>query len=299
MLRLVKLFHGNFPLQIHVWGGLGSQLHAVFLSHRIRNDFPTRRVSLIFHSSGVTRRPPEVLEMLGDLHHIVIDDYAPTGNLFTLKRKFLKEFKQRILSKSHLIESCNDEGEYKKLRWWTLQTRGHYSNLNLSPDFSRLILSRMRELGNFPISVTNGVSRSGSIHVRLGDLLEIQEKNPTNFYDIIQIVKTNCETLEKIGLYIYSDSPNKAKELLKEFDFAVPAVEILQNSARDALVAMVDSAFFIGTGSKLSLWVTILRFHTKVSSPTFLPSYLKPILECLIPELNKWSAIIFYDSIDF
>jgi hypothetical protein len=157
----------------------------------------------------------------------------------------------------------------------------------------------MRELGDFSAMELNEISDSGSIHVRLGDLLEIVEKNPTNFQDVIDVVRANVETLEKIGLNIYSDSPRVAKEMLNEFNFAVLAKDKYQENAMNSLVAMVDSSVFIGTGSKLSLWVAVLRFHTYFTRPTFLPSYLNPILESLIPDMKTMSNINFYESIDY
>ena len=299
MLSVLRLVRANLPLQIHVWGGLGSQLHACFLSHRIQCDFPKKKVSLIFHSSGVTRRPPEVLGLLGDLNYRIVDDFVSAQNQIDLERRFRKELKQRFFSRFHIVESCNNEIEYKRLRSWTLQVRGHYSNLNLSSDFSEKSLGRMRELGEFSAMEVDGVSNSGSIHVRLGDLLEIEEKNPTNFQDVIQVVRANIDILEKIGLYIYSDSPLVAKEMLKEFNFTVLAKDKYQENAMNALVGMVDSSVFIGTGSKLSLWVAVMRFHTNFTSSTFLPSYLNPILESLIPDLKTTSSINFYESIDY
>jgi hypothetical protein len=299
MLRVLKQVRVNLPLQIHVWGGLGSQLHACFLSHRIQSDFPKRKVSLIFHSSGVTRRQPEVLGLLGDLDYRIVDDFVGPQNQIDLKRRFRKELKHRFFSRFHFIESCNNEIEYKRLRWWTLQARGHYSNLNLSSNFSKITLGRMRELGDFSAMELDQISNSGAIHVRLGDLLEIEEKNPTNFQDVINVVRANVETLEKNGLYIYSDSPHIAKEILNEFNFTVLAKDKYQENAMNALVGMVDSSVFIGTGSKLSLWVAVFRFHSHFALPTFLPSYLNPILESLIPDMNTMSIINFYESIDY
>ncbi len=299
MLRALKLVWVNLPLQIHVWGGLGSQLHACFLSHRIQSDFPKRKVSLVFHTSGVTRRLPEVLGLLGGLDYRIVDDFVAPQKQIALKRRFRKDLKQNFFSRFHIIESCNNEIEYKRLRSWTLQTRGHYSNLNLSSNFSKMTLGRMRQLGNFSEMELNEVSHSGSIHVRLGDLLEIEEKNPTSFQDVIDVVRTNVYILKKIGLYIYSDSPHLAKEMLNEFSFAVLAKDKYQENAMNALVGMVDSSVFIGTGSKLSLWVAVLRFHADFTRQSFLPSYLSPILESLIPDVKTKSSINFYESIDY
>ena len=43
-------------LKIHSWGGLGSQLHALSIAHDLKQNFPTRKLILIHHTSGVSRR---------------------------------------------------------------------------------------------------------------------------------------------------------------------------------------------------------------------------------------------------
>ena len=255
-------------------------------------------MSLIFHSSGVTRRSPEVLGLLGNLDYQFVDDFVTPQKQKDLNRRFQKELKERFFSRFHLIESCNNELDYMRLRWWTLQARGHYSNLNLSSDFSKITLGRMRELADFSATELNEISDSGSIHVRLGDLLEIEEKNPTNFQNVVEVVRANVEILEEIGLCIYSDSPSAAQEMLKEFDFTIMAEDKFQGSALNSLVAMVDSSVFIGTGSKLSIWVAVFRLHTDFLKQTYLPTYLKPILQKLIPNVNEQSPVKFYESAD-
>ena len=47
-------------LRVHSWGGFGSQLFAAHAILRIQKLFPYRRIKVIIHSSGVTKRTKEV-----------------------------------------------------------------------------------------------------------------------------------------------------------------------------------------------------------------------------------------------
>ena len=60
--RILNLATKLLPsLEIHIWGGLGSQLYALSLG--LRNDFEKRRVVLVFHNSGVTKRNREAQKL--------------------------------------------------------------------------------------------------------------------------------------------------------------------------------------------------------------------------------------------
>jgi hypothetical protein len=144
----------------------------------------------------------------------------------------------------------------------------------------------------------NNFSHSSAIHMRLGDLLEIEEKNPTNFEDVKNVIRKNLPIFQGSPLFIYSDSPEKAIDLLGEIRFAVLAEHILQKSVLKTILAMTESSIFVGTGSKLSIWVAILRVHVFPTRKTFLPSYLQPILEDLVGNLDKFPEIQFYQSDD-
>ena len=56
-------------IKIHIWGGLGSQLYALALKIDLQKKFKTRKVVLVFHNSGVTRRDAELGSAFPHLTH--------------------------------------------------------------------------------------------------------------------------------------------------------------------------------------------------------------------------------------
>lgn len=297
-MNIFKIFIGKYPLRIHVWGGLGSQLHAIFLSERIKTDFPWKKISLVFHSSGVTKRVPDAISLFTDLEHTFIDDFVAINLKKLSFRTFRTLIKQFFLTRLHLIENCNNEYEYQRLRWWTLQTRGHYSGLNLNPQFSEKILFLISRKFTITESERAELQQSVAIHVRLGDLLEIESKNPTSFLDVEEVIQSLFSKLTKKNLKIYSDSPELALSFLKSFSFASLAKNDYQTSAAKSILGMVESSVFIGTGSKLSIWVAVLRMHVHPTKTTYLPSYLSPIIKNQIPTFASNPNLVFYQSED-
>jgi len=297
-LKIFELLKGGLSLRIHVWGGLGSQLHAVFLSERLKTHFPKKRIILVFHSSGVTRRLPESIPLLSDIEHKFVDDYVKADIKVKSTKGLRRLTRQSLLTRFHFIEDCNNESDYTRIRWWTLQTRGHYSRLSLNAEFSMRIFSRMSSQVTINNDELDQLHQAASIHLRLGDLLEIQSKNPTNFEDILKLINLIFAEVPAKALLIFSDSPEVATNILKEIRFATAAREDFQASALKSIFAMVQSSIFIGTGSKLSIWVAVLRTHIYPLQETYLPSYLRPIIESLIPNLVEFKNLKFYYSVD-
>jgi hypothetical protein len=55
-MRLIN----SIPLRVHCWGGLGSQLYALSTVHDLKLKYPKRRIKLVLHTSGVTKRLSEL-----------------------------------------------------------------------------------------------------------------------------------------------------------------------------------------------------------------------------------------------
>ena len=69
-------------LRVHSWGGLGSQLFALSLIFDLVRKFPKKRIELIHHTAGVTRRLFELDFMLSPkIQLIVKDDFTIKSNL--------------------------------------------------------------------------------------------------------------------------------------------------------------------------------------------------------------------------
>ena len=69
-------FYLRLPINIHVWGGLGSQLFALALVEDLAKKFPKRSLRMIFHTGGVTYRKLDIAPLLSEYKFFVNDDYA-------------------------------------------------------------------------------------------------------------------------------------------------------------------------------------------------------------------------------
>ena len=53
-------------LRVHSWGGFGSQLFTAYVVLKLQKQFTNRRIKVVVHTSGVTRRVSEFdFETLG------------------------------------------------------------------------------------------------------------------------------------------------------------------------------------------------------------------------------------------
>ena len=81
----------NLPISIHCWGGLGSQLFTWAMAEKIAKEYPRRKIKLVLHSSGVTKRDSSV-DFLSQKYQIVnINDFQKNerrDNPTPLEKKF-------------------------------------------------------------------------------------------------------------------------------------------------------------------------------------------------------------------
>jgi len=163
--NLRMFLEGRTSLRVHCWGGLGSQLYAWALVEDLMHEFPHRKVQLVLHSSGVTKRQSD-LDFLGlELPLTVIDDFKDSLTVLhrTGKRNFMKKFKISRLVKFVLhtlgfLASANTNDEYKKIRRWTTQVRGHYSYRTISKETLSLMKIRSERCGKSWLIADNSVS---------------------------------------------------------------------------------------------------------------------------------------------
>jgi hypothetical protein len=270
-------------IRLHTWGGFGSQLFAAQLVLKIKQDFPYRRIKVVIHTSGVTKRNLEFdFQQLG-VNSKVVDDFeleqvttdkARYSILYraNIKRR-LTLFLSTILKKLALVVSANDNWSYARIKPWTLELRGHYTRIELD----KLIL---QELFFFLYRGNTQYFHSKEevvIHYRLGDLLYLQNKQP--------IAPERIEAL--IDMLNLADKPMAlmTDSSVSELDLLIKPTSILKRCRLTNLDALqtvhscVDAHLFIGSTAKLSLWSAIFRFFL-FQRESFLPN-----------ELN-WSAEI-------
>ena len=261
-------------LKVHTWGGLGSQLYAWALYERLTLKFTRRKISLVFHTGGVTERVGELGSFFPNAQ--IVQDFAriAAGSKSSIESRisWTRKLGKALIPRIGFISSCNNEHELHSLKPWVLQIRGHYSDLLIPQDISNQIL---RALGNKSVD-RHGLSSSDylGIHVRLGDLLTLSDKSPTSPELVRNILGELALRYPQLNLVAFSDSPNLIREFLGES--APESMTIVDDGAWETLIMLSESKVMIGTSSKISIWAVLLGVARGNLSVSALPRNLRP-----------------------
>ena len=267
-----------FPaLRVHSWGGFGSQLFTAYVVLKLQKKFPHRRIKVVIHTSGVTRRFSEFdFETLG-VKMVQVEDYrVPEVQIGMHKARVSYSYNlpqvisghlYQILQWLRLVQSANTDLSFNLISLWTLSIRGHYTRLSLDESFVKSLYDVLF-LKEPPFLIqTNTLV----VHYRLGDLLNLDEKQPIHIERVEGV-------LEKLKVYskhlvLLSDSKEEeSAEFLKNstiIKFSKPS----SYDPKKSLRVCIDAESFVGTGAKISLWAAIFRniVHERES---FLPTEL-------------------------
>jgi len=266
------------PLRIHVWGGLGSQLFAAALTFEISKRFPNRKLMLVLHSSGVTKRRPELYELFPQFSYLEVDDFRTRETHDSQVRYFsLKTFYRTFLRNCAVFAGFlaeENDGYSRKVHSWTLSVRGHYFHRIVDKDFLMLLSKRLEEVAGINIEEFRNKT---VLHYRLGDLLELKNKSNIDPNRIINVILAMKEYPKVI---LFSDSPEKAISLLKADS---PESNIVPEyfSSVNSIWAASNAKTFIGTSSKISFWICLLRLLIDQKSRNFMAEEDKKILRAI------------------
>lgn len=272
--NLKRKLLSKWPIHVHSWGGLGSQIFACIVAKRIMSRFPKRKVVLVFHSSGVTYRNVEINSKLASIFNISFhDDYRPTKDHAITSRKetpvgLLRNITLTILIKVGIVARLNKEDEFDSINSLLTEVRGHYTQLELDLEEIDWIIDSLELSNAFGLGSATTLP---AMHLRLGDLLTLKSKTHIDPERLIKC-KPFFSTAEK--LLIYSDSnPQEVLQLIGEHfnDFEL---EVLQLETLDVMDNCLRAKVFIGTNSKISLWIAILRLAAESGRTTVLPTAL-------------------------
>jgi hypothetical protein len=275
-------------LRLHVWGGLGSQLFAVAAAFDISERFPKRRIVIVLHSSGVTKRKPEVCEIFPELSYVEIDDFSSrelhdskTEDL-SAKAVFRRLLRFGAMCSGFLAEE--NENESRVTRRWTLSVRGHYFHRKISYEFVTMLNQRLQLVCDIK---NDALQADAVLHYRLGDLLELSNKNSV---DVNRIVAKFSDLKESDKITILSDSPEKALTLIR----SASDRNNLQGgefSTLNTIFIAANAQVFIGTSSKISYWIIMLRVLNLDKSKNFMPQEDSELLNVLC---NCGSSVDYY-----
>ena len=132
-------------LEVHCWGGLGSQLYALALYLRLSELYPRRQIEIVFHTGGVTQRSSD-LEFLFPKARVIQDFstkiYMEKNGAVMLPSSIgtqLRIYLKRALLALGFLASLNNEKDFHSLKPWVIAIRGHYSDLRIAPAVVREI----------------------------------------------------------------------------------------------------------------------------------------------------------------
>lgn len=295
-LKFKKIKFG-LPLTIHIWGGLGSQLCAWAYVLGIQKQTLGRPINLVFHSAGVTERFSE-LEFLESIFrvqylHDFRDGKSPLSSATTLaksSKRVLKIFKY-FFSFSGIIA-------FKKPKIifpWTLIIRHHFFDIGLSEETLDQLVSQLVEnqLVKAPKIDKN---KKLLIHYRLGDLLTIDSKPPIQAFRLIDLTIRRAKSWSLDSILLASDSPELSLDRLSPLRSVAPVLS-LNIPPWEMIQESINCKHFIGTASKLSLWVALVRFAMLKNTDftNYLPNeLLLPLSKLCNPNLLSKLNISFY-----
>jgi hypothetical protein len=269
-------------LRVHSWGGFGSQLFTAYIILKVQNRYPGRRIKVVVHTSGVTRRFSEFnFEQLGT-KVIQVEDYRNLkfqsySRVDSFRRNFssFKSLKQNVsqaLNWLRVIQFANSDASFNSIMPWTLGLRGHYTRISLNTELIHCLYLILFDKSSF---LTNR-NHQLIVHYRLGDLLHLQEKSP--------IKPNRIEELLLIGGYdntrsmVLSDSSEREFRNFVSGNTTLSSLKLENLEPLHSLWLCINSEHFIGTGTKLSLWAAIFRDFIN-DNPSFLPvelDWIKP-----------------------
>jgi hypothetical protein len=282
-------------IYIHSWGGLGSQLFAYSTAEYLGQRYPKKQISIVLHSSGVTKRAPAI-DFLGEKYRIIVkddfDDNSKNNTNVSKSRLILKQIVKTIMEKSHLVLEGNSTLEQGKIKPWTLVLRGHYSYAEISKNTLKIMAKKIES--SIQPGLRDNFKKAGYIglHYRLGDLIKLDNKSHIkpdliSTY-VLQVAKDNHIN----DIHVYSDDLVLARNLLS--DKLNDLAFFNEADIWGAVVNLMHSDYFIGTNSKISVWIILFRLLNDPNSWNAIPLSMKENLEKIWPQIFISKNIFYY-----
>lgn len=274
-----------FRLRIHCWGGLGSQLLALNYYLKIQERYPNRHLILVLHSGGITKRLSEIDGLDSIIQLEKVDDYnSASNNILNSKNRFISlryTFRVTIKFLTNFFGFViSDDNKIFKIRFWTIAVRCTYSKIQ----FERKDIKKIAEyLGIFPKAIQHDFI---GVHYRFGDLPTLKPNSLIPFYSIGLIVnRINKSQKDAYPIKVYSDSILNDLKLdnLSFKDYEWKSIETLQT-----INELLRVKYFIGTYSKVSLWVAIFRWGLAIPGEIYIPESM----------LNNFQYLTNFSDID-
>ena len=260
----------KFPaVRIHSWGGLGSQLLALGVLLDLQHRHNRRDFQLVLHSSGVTRRISEVNLRVELVQITFIDDYvSPNSDKTKEQPNFKKLFRSSLKSVLNTTKCViSKDSSTFRIFPWTTSIRCHYGFVAISKESISMISKYVPHISEILKSHSD---RPLGVHYRAGDLL-VEKSSSLISIDVISDLVTKIvhnNSLKQVKLQFLSDSPLNEESVasLEGFDYSWES-----KGTWETIGILLNSHSFIGTNSKISLWVALFRWALEIPGDVFLP----------------------------
>jgi len=262
-------FLNKLTLKIHCWGGLGSQLLALNYYLRVQELYPRKRIILVLHTGGITARNSEIDFLSNKINLLKVDDYRAGSNdkqshttdsnsIFN----FVKASIKPLANNFRFV--ITDDKKVLKVKFWTFSVRCTYtSNILRKQD----IVHMADILG---ITSNSAEQNFTGVHYRMGDLPTLKPSALVPLDSISKIINDLNKAgavIDKVRIYSDSIIDNSNLQLPKEIDSEWKSVDTLQTISE-----LSKAQYFIGTSSKVSLWVAIFRWALNTPGDVYLPT---------------------------
>jgi hypothetical protein len=272
----------RIPIRVHCWGGLGSQFYALSTAFQIQELFPHRKIILSLHTGGVTKRVPEITSFLNGLFEIeTIDDFIAPSKLESKNLGWNKRVKigfrlffKWVLIKSGIWAQANTEDEFKNIRPWLMSLRGHYFYRKIPAKFYNFFLDLLKDYRE-PKKTDEFIL---AIHYRMGDLLQLKEKTIFPVDKLITEVNKIAKAHPIMSVIVYSDSPLEARQVLEGAGLS-KKFQVSDAPTLQVIGECLGVDFFIGTNSKVSLWIVNLRRYMGMAESSYIDGFEQQLYE--------------------
>jgi hypothetical protein len=130
------------------------------------------------------------------------------------------------------------------------------------------------------------------IHYRLGDLLNLDDKTYVHPDTLGKFIVNNVKNYHQKDISVYSDDIAVAKDYLGRY---LPQnVQFIDKEIWDTLTELTNQDLFIGTNSKISLWVALFRKSQDPNSYVALPRTMSKELDKILFKSCKLDTVDFY-----
>ena len=231
--------------------------------------FPRKRIILVLHTGGITARNSEIDFLSNQINLLKVDDYRAGSNdkqSHASSSKpifyFLKVFIKSLANNFRFV--ITDDKKVLKVKFWTFSVRCTYTSNGLRKQ------DIVHMAGILGIDSNSSEQNFLGVHYRMGDLPTLKPSALVPMDSISKIINDLVKdgaVIDKVRIYSDSIVENSNLQLPKEIDSEWKSVDTLQTISE-----LSKAQYFIGTSSKVSLWVAIFRWALNTAGDVYLPS---------------------------